>query len=214
MKFMSNKRKILKKLKKSAALREAKELDYNKDGSVQINVGLIEADNIFSPFAYKTYELLNQDVVNYINMCESAIPISEEVSVDIHTETNTSNEMKRRIRQSIKRHYAEDVVVVNKKLKKKTISGIIYILLGILILLAEAFAYQKLQLMYLDTILAVIGWMFLWDGIEKVLEERASLKRQQIRDYRLINARIHVRKYSQKIQRQYGIGDFEEEEEE
>ena len=150
---MNSRRKLLKKLKKSNAIKEATELDYNKDGSVQINVGLKDADDFFSPFSYKTYELLDQNVVDYINMCESSIPLNEEISIDIHTETPTTHDMKKRIKSSIKRYYAEDVVLINKKLKRK-----------------------------------------------------------QIRDYRLLNAKVHIRKYSRKIQKEFGIGDFEDDE--
>ena len=98
---MNSRRKLLKKLKKSNAIKEATELDYNKDGSVQINVGLKDADDFFSPFSYKTYELLDQNVVDYINMCESSIPLNEEISIDIHTENPTSYDMKKRIKSSI-----------------------------------------------------------------------------------------------------------------
>ena len=65
--------------------------------------------------------------------------------------------------------------------------------------------------MYLDTILAVIGWLFLWDGLEVMLGDRSELKRKKIRSYRILNAKVHVRKYSLKIQREYGFGEFEDE---
>lgn len=209
---MNSRRKLLKKLKKSNAIKEATELDYNKDGSVQINVGLKDADDFFSPFSYKTYELLDQNVVDYINMCESSIPLNEEISIDIHTENPTTHDMKKRIKSSIKRYYAEDVVLINKKLKRKTMLGISYFILGLVISFIEALFYSVLWDLYIDTILAVMGWLFLWDGIEIILEDRAELKRKQIRDYRLLNAKVHIRKYSRKIQKEFGIGDFEDDE--
>ena len=62
-------------------------------------------------------------------------------------------------------------------------------------------------------IVAVIGWLFLWDGLEVLLSDRSEIRRKQIRSYRLMNAKVHVRRYSRKIQRAYGIGEFEEEDE-
>ena len=207
---MTKKREILKKLKKSKAMKEAKTLDYNENGQVQINVGLPEADDFFSPFSYLTYELMNPAVIDYIDMYEASIPLNEEVCLDIHTEESTDNEEKKRIRTAVKRHYAEQIVIIEKKLKRKTISGLIWSILGILILLLEAIIYPIIDSMYLDTILAVVGWLFLWDGMEILLSDRSSLKRKLIKSYRLMNAKVHVRKYSRKIQRAYGIGDFEE----
>ena len=200
----------LKKLKRSKAVREANELDYNADGSVQINVGLKDSDDFFSPYAYKSYELMNTDVIEYINMCEATIPVKEKVSLDIYTETPTTNSEKIRIRKAVKRHHAEQLTIVNNKLKRNLIEGLIFSLIGFLILFVEAILYVKFENMYLDTILAVVGWLFLWDGLEVMLSERNDLKRKKIRCLRLLDAKVHVRKYSRKIQRQFKFGEFEE----
>ena len=200
----------LKKLKHNKAVREANELDYNEDGSVQINVGLKDSDDFFSPYAYKSYELMDMDVIEYINMCEATIPVKEKISLDVYTETPTTNAEKIRIRKAVKRHHAEQLAIVNKKLKKNLIEGLIFSFLGILILFIEAILYVKFENMYLDTILAVIGWLFLWDGLEVMLSTRHDLKRKKIRCMRMIDAKVHVRKYSRKIQRQFKFGEFEE----
>ncbi len=200
----------LKKLKRSKAVREANELDYNEDGSVQINVGLKDSDDFFSPYAYKTYELMNTDVIEYINMCEATIPVKDAVSLDIYTETPTTNQEKIRIRKAVKRHHAEQLAIVNQKLRRNLVEGLIFSIIGFLILFVEAILYVKFENMYLDTILAVVGWLFLWDGLEVMLSERHDLRRKKIRCIRLINAKVHVRKYSRKIQREFGFGEFEE----
>lgn len=212
--MFGKKRKIFKKTAVKQALKEARSLDYNEDGSVQINVGLKSADDFFSPHSYLTYELMNPSVIEYINMNEASIPANEEISLDIYTETPTTNEEKIRIRKAVKRHHAEQLVITEKRLRRNLISGVIFSLIGVLILLAEAILYSIVQNMYIDTLLAVIGWLFLWDGIEVMLHDRYELVRKRNRSIRLMNAKVHVRKYSQKIQREYKIGDFESDEEE
>jgi len=205
--------KKFRKLERSKAMREANELDYNKDGSVQINVGLPDAEDFFSPYAYKSYELMNPEVIDYINMCEATIPKKEELSIDIYTENPTTNTMKQRIRKAVKRHHAEQIVIVNRKLRHNLFQGLTFTLLGFLILLVEAFVYRVVSNMYLDTILAVVGWLFLWDGLEIMLADRGELRRKKLRSLRIMNAKVHVRKYSLKIQRQYKIGEYEEDDE-
>lgn len=212
--MFGKKRKIFKKTAIKQAIKEARSLDYNEDGSVQINVGLKSADDFFSPHSYLTYELMNPTVIEYINMNEASIPANEEISLDIYTETPTTNEEKIRIRKAVKRHHAEQLVITEKRLRKNLVTGIIFSLIGVLILLAEAILYSFIQNMYIDTLFAVIGWLFLWDGVELMLHDRHELVRKRNRSIRLMNAKVHVRKYSQKIQREYGIGDFEEVEEE
>lgn len=195
--------KKFRKLERSKAMREANELDYNKDGSVQINVGLPDAEDFFSPYAYKSYELMNPEVIDYINMCEATIPKKEELSLDIYTENPTTNTMKQRIRKAVKRHHAEQIVIVNRKLRHNLLQGLTFSVLGVLILLVEAFVYTIVSSMYLDTILAVIGWLFLWDGLEVMLAERGDLRRKKLRSLRIMNAKVHIRKYSKKILREY-----------
>ena len=203
--------KRIRKINKSVAVREANEIDYDEEGRAQINVGLKTADDFFSPYSYKTYEFMNPEVSNYINMNEASIPVKDDLSIDIYTEEPTDNEEKKRIRRAVKRYHAEQLVIVNKKLRHNFVQGLIFSILGILILLAEAIVYNIIENMYLDTLLAVIGWLFLWDGVEVWLDDRAELKRKKLRSYRILNAKIHVRKYSRKIQREYGFGEFEEE---
>ncbi len=209
---MFEKRKALKKLKKTPAYKEAMEIDRDKEGRAQIFVGVKEADQLFSPFAYKTYELLDTGVTDYIDMCESQIPITEELSLEIYTEEKTTNDEKKRIRRAVKRHYAEKVVYLKRKNRKNTWTGLILSAIGLVILFLEGVLYAKVSNLYLDTIMAVIGWLFLWDGAEVFLWDRSDLNREKIKSYRLMNAKVHIRRYSEKIQREYGIGEFEEDE--
>ena len=202
--------KTIKKINKSKAMKEAQQVDYDKDGRVVIDVGLKCAEDFFSPYSYRTYELMNPEVCDYINTCEANIPKSEEITLDIYTENLTSNEEKRRIRQTVKRHHAEEVIAINKKLRKNFWTGMFCSFLGLLILLIEAIIYSFVVNMYLDTVMAVIGWLFLWDGLEIIFYERGELNRKKVQSYRLMNAKVHVRMYSKTIQREYGIGEFEE----
>ena len=102
--------KSIKKIEKSKAMREAKTIDYDKEGRAIIDVGLKCAEDFFSPYSYRTYEMMNPEVCEYINACESIIPQNEEVSIDIYTENSTTNEEKIRIRQTVKRHHAEELI--------------------------------------------------------------------------------------------------------
>lgn len=209
--FMETRRQILKKMKKSTAIKEATELDYNKDGSVQINVGLKEADDFFSPHAYKTYEFINPDVEHYIKRYEGTIPLNEDVSVDIYTETPTTNDEKVRIRKALKRHYAECIVREESNYKRELTKGIWFSIIGVMFLLVEAIIIAFFDNFFLDTLLAVVGWLFLWDGLESLLYDRSEIKTRLIRLYRILNAKVHVRQYSKKIKREYGLEEETEE---
>ena len=204
--------KNLKKIKKSSAIKEAKKVDYDDNGRAQIFVGLRESDEFFSPYSYLTYELMNPEVAEYIEDCESGIPIDDELAIEIYTEEDTSNEEKHRIRTAVKRHHAEEIIAKRKELKRKTVMGLTWILIALAIFAVE-FAFKLYEFVPLATFMDIAVWIFIWDGIELLLTERRELRRSLIKSFRLMNAKVHVRKYSKKIQREYGLGEFEEDEE-
>ncbi len=202
--------KKIKKLEKSKVWKEATARDHDKDGRAIIEVGLKNAEDFYLPYSYRSYEFMNPEIEEYLDMCESSIPSHEELSIDIYTETDTDNEEKVRIRQTVKRHHAEQLVVIKQKLKSNLLEGAIFCLLGFIILFVEAILYATISNMYLDTILAVVGWLFLWDGMEVLIYERKEMLREKRAIIRFLNAKVHVRKYSLKMQREYGFGEFEE----
>lgn len=207
-----SRRKILKKLKKNSAIKEAQDLDYNKDGSVQITVGLKESDDFYSPYAFWTYEFMNPEVKDYIETYESSIPIHESVSIDIYTETPTTQEDKKRIRRTVKRQYAESIIVTEREYKKNVWQSIIFFGIGIVLSIVEVLLFGMLENSYIDTILGIFSCMFAWDGLETLVYDCPIIKRQLIRQYRIFNAKVHVRQYSQKIKREYGLDEEDDEE--
>ena len=204
--------KTKKKLDRSIAMKEARILDYDKEGRVEIDVGIKCADDFFSPYSYRTYEMMDPGVCEYINECESKIPQNENISLNIYCETVTDNNEKKSIRQTVKRHHAENILLINHELRRKMMLGLFCCLLGLIILLVEAVLYSMFLDYYLGTVIAVIGWLFLWDGLEIIFYDRGNLKRQRKQSYRIMNAKVHVRMYNKTIQRRYRIGQFEDEE--
>ena len=213
MKKKASRRSILKKLRKSHVMKEAQELDYTKDGEAIISIGLQATGDFFHPYSFKSYDFMNPEIIEYIDMCESSIPIQDNICLDIYTEEATTNVEKKRIRETVKRHNAEQAVSVEKNLKGQIWLGTILCIIGILILVGKILLWDVFYNSMLDTLIDIIGWVFLWDGSEIFIFDVPPLKKQQLRSYRLMNAKVHVRQYDRKIKRLYHIGMEEEEEE-
>ncbi len=205
-------RKILKKLRRSHAMKEALEIDYNKDGEAVISIGLQSTDDFFHPYSYKSYDLVNPEVLNYIELCEGEIPLQEALCLDIYTEEATTNIEKKRMKDAIKRHNAEQVVVTEQNLKKQLWLGIILCVIGVAILVGKILLWDIFYHSMLDTVIDIIGWVFLWDGSEIFIFDIPPLRAQQIKSYRLMSAKVHIRQYDRKIKRMYNIGVEETEE--
>ena len=195
---MSKRSKIIKKLKNSEAYKDAETLDYADNDSVIIPIGLKNIEDFFNPYSYKDYELVNPAVLDFIYDNEKIIPISESINIDIHTECSTNNTDKKRIRETMKRQHAEQVIVTTKKLRQNLISGIFSFFAGILILALALFLENSeffMSNILINTVM-ITAWVFVWHSIELLFIQRPSLKTQLIKNYRLMNAKVHIRKYS------------------
>ena len=198
-------RKVLKKIRNYKAVETAKELDYAEDGSAIINLGLKYADDFYNPVCYKTYEMINPEVLDFIEENQRVIPIDKDLNIDISVEKRTTNEEKKRIRDTVKRHAAEEVVALKKRLNNKLISGLAFFVLGIvLLLIGILFDGESSSSVIVNTIV-IIAWVFEWDAIEMLVFDRHNLKQRLIRKFNLLNAKVHVRQYSKAIIREYDI---------
>lgn len=201
----------LKKLKKSKVMREAEKVDYDKKGRAVINIGIESSDEFFHPYSYKTYDLVNPELIDYIEEVEAQIPPKEELSIDVYTEEATSNFEKKCIRESAKRHYAEKIVSLKQKSKKDLIIAMVLISLGVACAILEVWLWDIWQSQFVDIIVTIIAWTFIWDGFEMLIIDLPENRRMRFKCYRLMNAKVHIRQYSKKIQKDYGIGEFEDE---
>ena len=206
-------RKVLKKIKNYKAVETAKTIDYDENGKAIVTIGLKKAEDFYSPVCYKTYEMINQDVVDFIDVNQRQIPVTDDINLDIFVEKRTTNEEKIRIRETVKRHSAEQVVDLKKRMKSKLISGLIYFFLGVaLLLLGIMFDGEESSSVVVNTII-IIAWVFEWDAIEALVFDYRALRTRLIRKFQLLNSKVHVRQYSKTIIKQYDI-DIEEGEEE
>lgn len=195
---MSKRSKIIKKLKNSAAYKDAETLDYADNDDVIIPIGLKNVDDFFNPYSYRDYELVNPSVLDFIYDNEKTIPINENISIDIHTECSTTNADKKRIRETMKRQHAEQVIVVTKKLRNNLFSGILSFVIGLIILACALYIENSQFFMsnILINTLMITAWVFIWHAVELWFIQRPQLKTLLIKNYRLMNAKVHVRKYS------------------
>lgn len=198
---MSKRSKIIKKLKNSSAYKDAETWDYNDNDDVIIQIGLKNVEDFFNPYSYKDYELVNTELLDFIYTNEKTIPISESITLEINAECPVNKDDQQRIKETLKRQHAEDVIVVNKKLKQNFLSGIINFLLGVLILAGTLFLENNEFFMsnVLINTLMIIAWVFVWKAIEQLFIERVRLKNLLIRNYRLMNAKVNIQQYKKTV---------------
>lgn len=198
---MSKRSKIIKKLKNSSAYKDAETWDYNDNDDVIIQIGLKNVEDFFNPYSYKDYELVNTELLDFIYTNEKTIPISESITLEINAECPVNKDDQQRIKETLKRQHAEDVIVVNKKLKQNFLGGIINFLLGVLILAGTLFLENNEFFMsnVLINTLMIIAWVFVWKAIEQLFIERVRLKNLLIRNYRLMNAKVNIQQYKKTV---------------
>ena len=201
---------ILRKLKKSTAMKEAESIDYDDSGRAIVNVGLKEAENFFHSCSFKTYDILSNDACDYIERFVDQIPVKDDICIDVYVEEETDNFDKSRMRQAVKRNYAEKIVNLNKRIKRDIWFGTILLVLGIAFGAIEFLIWSFWEQPLIDLIISIVAWTFFWDGFELLAIELPQKRAKQLRNYRIMKSKVHVRQYNKTIKREFGICEYEE----
>ena len=154
--------------------------------------------------------MVSKDVVEYVEMFAGQVPPKDDLAIDIYTEESTDNFDKKRIRKAVKRHYAEKILNQSKAMKKDILWGSILLVLGILVAALEFLVLYVWGQPFVDLLISIIAWTFFWDGFEMLAIDLPKLRVEQIKNYRMMRAKVHVRQYSQAIKREFGICEYEE----
>ncbi len=181
--------------RENAFVKTANEIDYDDGGNAIIDMSIEKEEDFFSPYCHKKYELINTEVDAYLKTSEQGLPALDDIAIHIYTKKQPTKENEERICSAVKRHYAEELVFASKSLKNNIILGIVFSILGLVLLFVGAVLNQAYANYYLDSVAGVVGWLFLWDGMEIIFYDQKELIMKKRQSRRLMNAKIVVKTY-------------------
>ena len=189
----------IKKLEKNTKIDIEDDIQLDEDGRAIIEVKLEKTQDLFSPYAYKDYDILNNDLDEFIEDRATFIP--QEYDLSIHLYAKEIDHLdKDKIEKAVKARYINEYVEEKDELRKNNSFSMIMFLLGFLPLLA-LFVIENLHLpSVFGTLFEVTTWMFFWGGIESFLIQRRYIKSRMYRKLKLFNSKVRLFQINKKDQ--------------
>lgn len=189
----------IKKLEKNTKIDIDEDIAFDDDGRAIIEVKLEKTQDLFSPYAYKDYDILNNDLDLFIE--DRAMFIPQEYDLSIHLYAKEIEHLdKDKIEKAVKARYINEYVEERKELKKNSSFSIVMLLLGFVPLLT-LFAIDVLQIpTVFGTFFEVATWVFFWGAIDSFLIERRFVRTRVYRKLKLFNAKVRLFQLEKKDQ--------------
>lgn len=181
---------ISKKMRKAdRKITNEEDFIYDSDGNVVVSVKAINKDQIFSAYDYDSNEKLNEELGDYISRETRYVPTKSDVRIKLYTSKDMNkDEVKNAIRNKFKKDYNE----VKTEKRRNSIFCLAMFLVGLIFISVLILSYSYFPNTYLDIVLEVGTWVFLWEAIDSFFLRRMQLKQEQIHMLKIVTSQIEV----------------------
>lgn len=181
----------IKKLEKNTKIDIDDEIVLDEDGRVAIEVKLQNKQDLFSPYAYKDYDILDNQLDEFIEDRAMMIPQDYELSIHLYAKEIEQLDQEK-IEKAVKARYIHEYVEEKEELRRNSSFSLIMLGLG-LIPLILLIVFNLFEVPYvLGTFFEIATWVFLWEAIESFAVLRRQIKRTLSRKLRLFNAKVKL----------------------
>jgi len=181
----------IKKLEKNTKIDIDDEIVLDEDGRVAIEVKLENTQDLFSPFAYKDYDILDNELDEFIEDRAEMIPKDYELSIHLYAKEIEHLDQEK-IEKAVKARYIHEYIEEKEELRRVTTFIILMFILGFGMIFVLWFLKEFLIPYVYEIFFEVAAWVFLWAGIEDLFTKRRKIKRNVMRKLRLFNAKVKV----------------------
>ena len=194
---MNKKIMNIKKLEKNTKIDIDDEIVLDEDGRVAIEVKLQNTQDLFSPYAYKDYDILENQLDEFIEDRAMMIPQDYELSIHLYAKEIEHLDQEK-IEKAVKARYIHEYIEEKEELRKNKSFFLLMLGLG-LIPMVLLFVLEWFHIPYLfGTFFEVATWVFFWGAIESITLSRKQIKTTLSRKLRLFNAKVKLFKLEKK----------------
>lgn len=179
-----------KKLRKAdKEILQDKEYIEGSDDRAIISIKAEEDEQIFSTYNYDSNEKLNAELDEFIWDKARFVPMAKDIKIKLYTNTKTDEQ---EVVDAIKNNYKKEYIETKSELKRNAIFSLIMLLLGLafmsFLLLMHVYFYN----VYLEIIVEITTWVFIWESVDSFFLQRATLKRKRITLLKLYTAEMEI----------------------
>lgn len=168
---------------------ERKNIVIDSEGDAVISLKATSKEQIFSAYDYDKYEKLNGEICDYIWDKAKFVPVKNEIKIKLYTTKDIEEE---EFKIAFQSKYQQECLEVKQERKRNAWFCVIMFIMGILTLTFLLLSYTFFQNQYLDTLLEIMTWVFIWEAADGFFLTRMGLKGKYRTLLKLYNAKIKV----------------------
>ncbi len=142
-----------------------------------LHVKVDNEDQIFSDFAYNEDNLSPELSNCLIEKAENALPLPRKENFIIKIHSNNASLRLPEITRCIHRHFHNAYDAAKRKLRSLTHLVMLFFTLGLLTLVLQFLANQFFDNFFVNEVLNITDWVFIWGAIEIVFLECRSARK-------------------------------------
>ena len=169
-------------------------LEQNRDenGRFIVDMMILDDSSFISPFCGGA-PVVSQEVATYLDNAIKNVPPKGEITLHISSDVIAKDKESIHI-QSIKNYYCNERKQLIRELISNKLASFTMFFIGLVIIAVMiVFSLKEVKEIWI-TVLEIIGWVFVWEAVDKFVFERNSLKKNLLRANQLINAKVVFKK--------------------
>ena len=170
--------KLKNKMKKARKeISDKEDLLYDSDNNALITVKAMEEAQIFSSYDFDCNEKLNEELAEYLWDKARFVPVKDDIRIKMYVgEKVNIKEVQNAIHNKFRKEYVET------KLEKKhnCLFSFAMFVVGLLALAVLVLSYAYFKNEYVDLIVEIVAWVFMWEAVDAFFLERSKLNRKQM----------------------------------
>lgn len=173
---------------KSNKINELFEPNRDENGKFIIDMMILDDNSFVSPFCGNA-PIVSSDVATYLDNSIKNIPPKSEIALHIISDV-VSKDKEELYTQSLRNYYLNEQKQLMRELFFNKLASIIMFIIGLIVItMMIIFSFTNFSEIWI-TVLEIVGWVFIWEAVDKFVFERYKLKRDLLRANQLINSEV------------------------
>lgn len=172
----------------SKKITELIEPNLDENGRFIIDMMILDDESFISPFCGGS-PIISSDAATYLDNSIKTVPPKAQVALHISSEVISKDKEEIHV-QSIRNYYRNEQKQLIRELLSNKLASLTMFIVGLIVIaIMITFSFLGFGEIWI-TVLEIIGWVFVWEAVDKFVFERNKLKKDLLRANQLINAEV------------------------
>lgn len=173
-------------MKKKKDIEDLLDIKIDEDKRIVIEMQVLDDSNFLSPYC-SNYYIANDEIISYLNNRVKNLNVKAPLRIIINSNVIDENE-KKIYTTAIKNYYFSGKKQLVQDLFNNMIVSLVMFAIGLVIIAIMIYMSLHADKEIWTTVFDIVGWVFIWEAVDKFFFERRQLKRDFLRAEQFINA--------------------------